>query len=203
MIIANDLLEFCAVKTSEIEKIYDDTCIFPGEEKTGGHPRSSDDLHVIMMGLHGQIFHRQLRIGIRDARYRSFYIPKPDEIAAYYVSGMTRQQIRYYKTKELMQVHLWRESLATVDIVDLVQNMILRESPAGAELNLTKEATSETLGEIAAMQFLFPLSHRIPHLDNGHSRDDLTALALQYDVPPFVIQRSLNYARPLMSFFKH
>jgi hypothetical protein len=76
--------------------------------------------------------------------------------------------------------------------------MILRESPTSIDLNLGHPATSDTLGEIAAMEFLFPLQKRLAHMTetNGVAR-----LAEEYNIPPFVVQRSLNITESLKSCF--
>ena len=91
------------------------------------------------------------------------YIPYDDRCDICYAAGLTPDYLRYYKAKEVLQIQLWQESLATADVVDLVQNMILRASPSSLELNLGHAATSETLGDIAAEEFLFPLEERMKY----------------------------------------
>ena len=76
--------------------------------------------------------------------------------------------------------------------------MILRESPASIDLDLGRPATSDTLGELAAMEYLFPLEHRLAYTSESNG---VKKLAEKYDMPPFVVQRSLNHTRPLKSFF--
>jgi hypothetical protein len=118
------------------------------------------------MGRHGfPIYHKVLdNIPWTKAKFRSFYIPfgkKGEKLAQdstkvikecriFYATGMSPEQLRFYKTKELLQIHLWQEAHATRDIVDLVRNMILRESPTALDLDLGHSTTSDTLGEVAA-----------------------------------------------------
>ncbi len=145
------------------------------------------------------IYHRVFKnISWKDAKFRSFYIPYDDRIEIYYAADLPRRHLRYYKTKELLQIHLWQESLVTTDIVDLVQNMILRESPTSTDLNLGHPATSDTLGEIAAMEYLFPFERRLTYTPE---QNGVLKLAAQYEIPPFVVQRSLNIIEPLKTFY--
>ena len=89
-----------------------------------------------------RLHHRQfIKIELGKAKFRSFYIPKGEkgqikECAIYYAKGMSETQLRFYKTKELLQIHLWQEFLAMCDVVDLIHNMILRELPAAVDLKL-------------------------------------------------------------------
>lgn len=192
MLIEKELLRFCAKKTQEIAEWYDRECVLPSENGDP-FPRSPHDLHHMMMGLHGrEIHHRKLPFDQKAVPYRSFIIPYEDRFEIYYASGMTEPQIRFYQTKELFQIHLYQAGFETNDIVDLVDNMILRESPASHDLSLGHSATADTLGELAAMQFLFPLSERRAVLAMGKVRPKSTILAEKYGVPPFVIQRSFN-----------
>lgn len=201
MLIDNSFLHFCAEKTREIEEQYDSTCIMPGEGE--GFPRSPDALDTILQGIHGKpIFHRQLRIPASVAKYRSFYVPYANRIEIYYAAGLSQEQIRYYKTKELLQVHLWQESLVTKDVVELVQNMILRASPASIDLNLGHSATSDTLGEIAAMQFLFPIQRRHAHVKVVREGNGMTQLARDYGIPPYIVQACFNNMELLSKFFE-
>lgn len=198
MLIDNDLIRFCAEKTRVIVAEYNAAWGVPEHED--GFPRSAEDLHWITCGKHGYpIYHRVLdKLNWRDSKFRSFYIPFADRIEIYYAAGMPAPHLRYYKTKELLQVMLWQESLVTRDIVDLVQNMILRESPASIDLSLGHPATSDTLGEIAAMEYLYPLKHR---LNYRPEQNGVAKLAEKYNIPPFVIQRSLNNTEALKEFF--
>jgi hypothetical protein len=88
--------------------------------------------------------------------------------------------------------------LVTADIVDLVQNMILRDTPTSIDLNLGHPATSDTLGEIAAMEYLFPIDHRRSYTSETNG---VAKLAGKYQIPPFVVQRALNVTEPLVPFF--
>lgn len=215
MLIDPDLVSFCAKRTQEVATRHDESC---GAKE--GEPRSAEDLHWIMAGLHGfPIYHKVIdKNPWTEAKYRSFYIPygerdslKPEAVKSpaeikecwiFYASGMPNPHLRYYKTKELLQIHLWQESMATADIVDLVQNMILRASPTSLDLNLGHSTTSDTLGEIAAMEFLFPLKRRLAYLAAGNTGNNgLAKLAAQYDIPPFIVQQSLVYAPVLEEYF--
>lgn len=200
MLIDDDLLRFCADKTKEIEDRYDEGCIRSDEGE--GFPRSVEDLDIIMQGLHGAIFHRQLRIGVDAAKFRSFYIPYADRYELYYVAGMKLEQIRYYKAKELLQIHLQQEALITRDIVGLVKNMILRESPTSIDLNLGHATTADTLGEIAAMQFLFPTRRRQVYFEGAKRGTPIDQIAKEHGIPAFVVQRCLQNADVLKSFFE-
>lgn len=203
MLIDINLIRWCADKTQEVAVEHDQACgAKPGE----GLPRSAEDLHLILQGRHGfPIYHRVLEIEWTKAKFRSFYIPKGEkgvikECAIYYAKGMTKPQLRFYKTKELIQIHLWQEALATRDVVELVHNMILRDSPGALELNLGHPTTSDTLGEIAAMEFLFPLERRLPHAKKP-AQDGVTALAKEYDIPDFIVQRALGLTENLKPYF--
>ena len=197
MLIDTDLIRFCADKTREIIANYETS--FEPPQNGEDFPRSADELHLVMMACQPlPIYHRELRISWTEAKFRSFYIPCHDRIDIYYAKDLPLRHLRFYKTKELLQIYLWQESLVTRDIVDLVQNMILRDSPTSVELNLGHPATSDTLGEIAAMEFLFPLKSRLHYKpeENG-----ISALAAKYNIPPFIVQRSLNVVDGLKSFF--
>lgn len=203
MLIDSELIRFCAEKTREVAIEHDEAC-----GAAEAIPRSAEDLHLILMGRHGfPIYHRQfIKIESGKAKFRSFYIPKGEkgqikECAIYYAKGMSETQLRFYKTKELLQIHLWQEFLATRDVVDLVHNMILRESPAAVDLNLGHSTASDTLGEIAAMEFLFPLEHRLPFLKSGPGQNGLEKLAEKYKIPAFIVQRALVTAPSIKEFF--
>jgi hypothetical protein len=205
MLIDSDLIRFCAEKTNEIAKEHDEAA---GLKFGEGLPRSAEDLALVIQGRHGfPIYHRELKIVWTKAKYRSFYLPKGErgqikECAIYYAQGMSRQQLRFYKSKELLQIHIWQENLATRDIVDLVHNMIVREAPAAVDLNLGHSTTSDTLGEVAAMEFLFPLERRLPYLKPGALRQDgIKKLAAEYDIPDFIVQRALIMAPSLKPYF--
>jgi len=204
VLIDNDLIRFCAQKTREVAVDHDKSC---GAAEGEGLPRSAEDLHLIMMGRHGfPIYHRGLRIEWTKAKFRSFYVPKGEkntikECAIYYAKGLPAPYLRFYKTKELLQIHLWQESLVTRDIVELVQNMILRESPGSVDLNLGHPATSDTLGEIAAAEFLFPMKRRLEYLKNGTKKNGVSEQAELYNIPPFVVQRALSHVPSLREFF--
>jgi hypothetical protein len=197
MLIDSDLLRFCAKKTHEIVSNYEAS--FEPPENGDDFPRSADELHLVMMACQSlPIFHRELRISWKEAKFRSFYIPYDDRIEIYYAKDLPIRHQRFYKTKELLQIYLWQESLVTSDIVDLVQNMILRDSPTSIDLNLGHPATSDTLGEIAAMEFLFPLRNRLAYSPQANG---IAGLASKYNIPPFIIQRALNIAGGLKAFF--
>lgn len=134
-----------------------------------------------------------------SAKFRSFYLPFADRCDIYYAKGLTPEEIRYYKSKELLQIHLWQESLRTHDVVDLVQNMILRASPESRELDLGHAATADTLGDLAAMEFLFPLARRLA--DSQARPGKIAELAGKYGIPSFVIQRGFNVMVALSGFF--
>jgi hypothetical protein len=210
-----DLLHFCARKTHEIAEEHDKACGVPFGQ---GLPRSAEDLYWIMCGRHGFPIHHKVlnKIHWTKAKFRSFYIPYdakgkklgPDATAAqigdcwiFYANGMSTDQLRYYKTKELLQIHLWQESHATRDIVGLVHNMIVRESPVALELDLGHSTTSDTLGEIAAMEFLFPIERRLAFLKKDSDKNGIDKLAKDYNIPPFVVSRALLLAPHLKDVF--
>lgn len=218
MLVDLDILHFCAGKTREIAEEHDKACgAAPGE----GLPRSAEDLHWIMCGRHGfPIYHKVLdkrpSLHWQTAKFRSFYIPynakrqKLDASATaaqiaecwiFYAHGMSPEQLRYYKTKELLQIHLWQESHATRDIVGLVHNMIVRESPVALDLDLGHSTTSDTMGEIAAMEFLFPIARRLEYLKKESGKDGIAKLAKEYNVPPFVVSRALFLTPHLKEVF--
>jgi hypothetical protein len=219
VLIDGDLLHFCAAKTREVAEEHDKACGAPFGQ---GLPRSAEDLHWIMCGRHGFPIHHKVldkrpSLHWTQAKFRSFYIPYnaqrqklgPDATAIqiaecwiFYAHGMSPEQLRFYKTKELLQIHLWQEALATRDIVDLVHNMIVRETPQALDLNLGHSTTSDTLGEVAAMEFLFPLEHRLAYLEKGAGRDGVAKLADDYKIPAFVVQRALANAENLKDFFR-
>jgi hypothetical protein len=200
MLIDDSLLHFCAKKTAEITDLYKKGC--GSAEDAAAFPRSADDLSLVVQGHSGlEIFHGKLSIHHTKAKYRSFYIPEDKSCKIWYADGLPTDYLRYYKSKELLQIQLWQESLATVDIVDLVQNMILKASPGSLELNLGHAATSDTLGEIAAMEFLFPFEERIKHVHTVNQTNGFKGLGVLYGVPPFAIQRCFNTMNTLKEFF--
>src|ERR1700733_13025939 len=153
MLIGNDYIRFCAEKTREIVGDYNRAY---GSQIDGRFWRSADELHGVMSARQAvPIFQKKLQLHWRDAKYRSFYIPYADRYEIWYADGLPPLYLRFYKTKELLQIELWKQSLVTTDIPELVRNMILRESPASVDLDLGRPATSDTLGEIAAAEFLF------------------------------------------------
>jgi hypothetical protein len=100
-----------------------------------------------------------------------------------------------------LQLHLWQENLATRDIVNLVHNMILRESPTALDLDLGHSTTHDTLGEIAAMEYLFPIEHRIAYLEAVKQGKDPGDLAAKYNIPAFVVGRAFYTLNNLKPFF--
>jgi hypothetical protein len=113
---------------------------------------------------------------------------------------MTDRHIRYYKTKELIQIHLRSEPLRTGDVVELVHNLIQSESPGGLDLDLGHSTASDTMGEVAAMQFLFPLYRRIAYLEAPPPQNGIEELSRRYGIPPFAIQRCFNVVRSMRKF---
>ena len=81
---------------------------------------------------------------------------------------------------------------------------MIRESPDSLDLNLGHATTSETLGDIAAMEYLFPWSHRLEYVNVafGSNGNGVEQLAEKYDIPPFVVQRSFNVMMALEEYFK-
>jgi hypothetical protein len=199
MRIDSSLVHFCARKTAEIATDYDKYCIHAGEGD--GFPRSADDLEVLVAGIYGKpISLRLLRIDASRAKFRSFYIPYPDRCDIYFAKNIVPDHMKYYKSKELLQIHLWQESLRTHDVVELVQNMILRATPESIELDLGHAATSDTLGDIAAMEFLFPFARRLEYGDHPEN-DGLVEIGERFGIPPFIVQRCFNTMESLTEFF--
>jgi hypothetical protein len=201
MIIEPSLLIFCAQKTGEIATDYDKYCILPSEKD--GFPRSTSDLYWLVAGLYKKpIYNRVLNIAQTDAKYRSLMIESVDKCEIYYASGIDPAGMRYYTSKELFQLHLQKEELRTRDVVDLVKKMILRDSPESLGLDLGHAATSDSLGDIAAMEFLFPHAHRVAYINGGNAgRNGVVELANKYGIPPFVVQRCLNLTDSLTKYF--
>lgn len=198
MLIGHEFLTFCADKTRDVITAYEAS--YPTEG--GEFLRSADELNLLMAARHGlPIRHIKLRTHHRNAKYRSFFLPFPDRHEIYYADGLEENYVRYLKTKELLQIELWQQALATTDIVELVRDMILRASAASVDLGLGFPATSDTLGEIAAMEFLFPIQERLAHLKDPADQNGIAKLAEEYDLPAFVIQMALNQAMPLKRFF--
>jgi hypothetical protein len=199
MLIGNDFLQFCADKTRAIIAEYN---LLYGSTIDGRFWRSADELHGVMSARHGKpIYHKKLGVHWRDAKYRSFYVPYADKYEIWYAEQLPPTYLRYYKTKELLQIELWHQSLITGDVVELVRNMILRDSPASVDLDLGHPATADTLGELAAAEFLFPLERRIACLESHTGKDGVSALAEEYQIPAFLVQRSLNHVESLKEFF--
>jgi hypothetical protein len=197
MLIGKKYLRFCADKTRTIVTDYERSYPSIVDDQFW---RSADELHAVMSArLEKPIFHRRLQVHWRDAKYRSFYVPYPDKYEIYYADQLPPTYLRFYKTKELLQIELWQESLVTTDIAELVRNMILRESPASVDLDLGHPATSDTLGELAAAEFLFPLTRRVACLDSG--KYELAQLIKDYQIPGFLIERSLNHVASLKEYF--
>jgi hypothetical protein len=199
MLIGNEYIRFCAEKTRQVVEVYEAAY---GSCVDGEFWRSADELHGVMMARHEKpIYHNKLGLNWRTSKFRSFYIPYPDRYEIWYADQLPPDYLRFYKTKELLQIELWRQSLVTSDIPDLVRNMILRESPASVDLDLGRPATSDTLGEIAAAEFLFPLQHRMECIASHRGEDGVARLAEKYQIPAFLVQRSLNHVESLKAFF--
>jgi hypothetical protein len=201
VLIDDAFLRLCAEKTREVEQHYERDCVFPSEAQDEGFPRSADDLHWIIAGIYEKpINHRLLPVDWRTARYRSFLVTYPDRYDIWYARGMSTSYLRYYKTKELLQIHLKLEALRTQDIVELVANMIKRASPTSIDLDLGHSTTADTLGEVAAMEFLFPLRRRAAHLSAVES-NGIAQVAGKYGVPDFVVQSCFNNIEVLGKYF--
>jgi Zn-dependent peptidase ImmA (M78 family) len=188
LLIDNALLHFCATKTKEIIKFYQEACAWPHELR-----RSVDDLGLIVSGKHGrEIYYRKLPISAKANLVRGFYIPKGDQYLIFFVSDLSDEMLRYVKCKELFQIILDTEALRTVDIIELVRNMILRSSPESADLNLGHTTNSETIAEIAAWEFLFPYKDRVALKGTVNGKDDYAKLASDYGMPQYMIERCLS-----------
>lgn len=199
MLIAHGYIQFCAEKTRDVIAQYDRDY---GSTIDDRFWRSADELHGIMTARHNlPIFHKQLKVHWHEAKYRSFYVPFPDKFHIWYARDLPPLHLRYHKTKELLQIELWKQSLVTTDIPELVRNMILRESPTSVDLDLGEVATSDTLGEIAAAEFLFPLQHRQAYLAKKPAKNGIQQLSEEYQIPPFLVQRSLSHVTVLAPFF--
>jgi hypothetical protein len=197
VLINDKLLQFCADKTREITAEYQ-SCLAADDD---GFPRSDGDLHWIMSNRYGlPIYHKEMAVLWTQTTVRSIYIPYADKFDIWYAQGMPPEYVRYYKTKELMQIHLREEAAITEDIVELVRTMILRESPASLTTNLGPQATADTLGELAAEEFLFPLARRLT-CGNPAQGDGVNALAAEYGIPPFVVDRALRNTDMLQKYF--
>jgi hypothetical protein len=199
MLIGHEVLKFCSTKTRGVITAYEE--VYPTEN--GKFLRSADELFLLMMARHGlPIYRRTIHTHWSKAKYRSLHVPFPDRHEIYFAQGLPPDHLRYLKTKELFQIELWQAALATTDIVELVRDMILRSTPASVDLGLGYPATSDTLGEIAAGEFLFPTAERLALLKSGKPEDDgIASLADEYEIPQFVVQGALNNAELLKELF--
>jgi hypothetical protein len=78
--------------------------------------------------------------------------------------------------------------------------MIKRESPTSIDLDLGHSTISDTLGEIAAMEFLFPMERRLAYLQEP-AQNGMAMLAGEYKIPPFVVGRALFTTESLRPYF--
>lgn len=197
MLIGDDLFLFCAEKVRLVSAEYDRDC---GAEER--FPRNHHTLHHIVHGhCDRPIHHCRLPVDRAAAKYRSFYIPLVDRVKIFYASGLSEEEMLYYKTKELLQILLWQESTRTEDVVDLVQNMIVLAGPASRDLELGHAATADTLGEIAAMEFLLPHAERVEFLRRNPANNGVAELAREHGIPAFAAQRAFANMKVLEEFF--
>jgi hypothetical protein len=191
MRIDTQLLLYCFEKTKAIVDGYTESCIFTDENP---FPRSVVDLGFLILGnIDKQIYYRLLNtVHASRSKIRASTISNDQGHYIYFVSGLEPDEMRYLQAKELFQIYFQSDPFHTRDIVDLVKNMILRSMPESAELDLGHATTAETLAELAAMEFLFPLERRISHLDASGGADRIDALASMYGIPPAMIARCLN-----------
>jgi hypothetical protein len=199
VLISNELLEFCASKVGEIVADYRNA--FP--EDANKLPRDPDLLHQV---IHGRcekfIFHKELdEIASSNSTVRSTYVPYKDRVEIYYVRGLDEPHLRFYKTKELFQIHLSRDDMRTKDPVELVANMIVRSTLASVDLDLGHATISETLGDLAAQEFLFPLHKRVAYLATNPDENGVVELAKTHGIPPFIVQQCFNNIEILSRFF--
>lgn len=53
--------------------------------------------------------------------------------------------------------------------------------------------TSDTLGEIAGMEFLFPIEHRVKYLEGAQDENGVAKLATDYKIPEFIVNRRRDF----------
>jgi hypothetical protein len=188
MLIDTHFLQYCAEKAREVGEHYSLYCL-----NGKAFPRSVGDLaDIVGQYCEKKLLFREVPISSKNNIVRGFYIRRGDEFHIYTLEGIPEPYLRFIQCKETFHALLENELFVTGDLVELIQNMMLRASPESADLNLGHQTTAETLAEIAAAEFLFPYSGRKAdktRLSNGF---DIANLADHYGVPTFVISRYLT-----------
>ena len=201
MLIDHSLLHFCAEKTREIVQEYTANCVRDDEDE---FPRSVDDLYWLIQARYElPIRFRRLNISIVKSDIRACYIRHTDYFGIYELRGLTPFHCRFVRTKELFHIHLDQEALRTRDIIGLVENMMVRASSESADLHLGRATNSETIAELAALEFLFPYERRLRHKRTIDDADDYAAIAEEYQVPQFLIEHCLSdgFMESLKAYF--
>lgn len=76
-------------------------------------------------------------------------------------------------------------------------------SSESSGLDLGHPTVSESLGEICAVEFLFPYGDRLRHIEGINGKEDVARRATDYKIPQYLIERYLSPAmmHALMPFF--
>ena len=189
MLIDAALLHFCAARTREVIEHYKSACVIPGANQ---FPRSADDLGwIIAERLGHPISVKRLRIPPERTVVRGFYLRYAKRFLIFLGAGLPDDQLAYTKAKEFFQVYLDQEALRTTDILELIHNLVLRASGASTDLIPGHATNSETIAEVAAMEFLFPYYRRVLHAVSISNSDGFADLAKRYNVPQYLIERYL------------
>jgi len=190
MKVESRFLQFCAERTADIVREYQAS--YGSDDELFW--RSADELELLIKALQGkQIYCKSNRIPKLKAKYRAYTVFETDgTYTIIFVAGLDDKEIKYFKTKELFQIVLQQDAFRTRDLVDHITKMVEREGPGNRDLLLGHTATAETLAELAAEEFLFPLSHRQKFLADGGDPTNVGPLSDQYGIPDYIIQTCLS-----------
>jgi hypothetical protein len=125
-----------------------------------------------------------------------------DHYAIFIARGMPDDVLRWYRCKELFHVVLIHGDFQMKDIIEHLNNMMVRSAPESADLDLGHATVCETLAEIAAGEFLIPFSDRVT-ARKADGNIDFPSLAETYAVPQWEIEYRCSdaYMGVLAPFF--
>lgn len=180
---SHDLLR-CINKAQEITEVYNSKSLNASDPK-----RSLDLLIQVCADSSGRPIEICEVDG--DVNERWLYgtcLQSPEKSVILYAHHLNSCWERFTVSKELFHIVLDQDEYRTTDIFQHLEDIIL--AFPDDDSTPTKPVMCEILAEIAAMEFMFPYSHRdkIVHA-NGKSP---MAVAQQYKIPCLLVERYLS-----------
>lgn len=189
-------LEIAIAHAREVDDIY--RLNYLGSNNTS---RSVDILREISQGYLGkrvEYYTHPMSYNAGQA-IRGFCLKFPEHYEIALLSGQNFCWTRLVLSKEIFQVLIDKPEYRTHDIAGLIEQAIISFPAPTSDDNLP--LLSESLAEIASMEFLFPYKERDALIVSLQGQDpDYAAIADRYKLPRVMVERYLS--KSLMAALK-